>query len=349
MKYYVDSYANLIVGYDNRIESIKVLNDPINNIYRGSVQKKVKGIGNFINLEGYTGFTQEKISQNEGENILVKVVKVPDEEDKALKVTTTLSVTGLSMILFDDDFVKASSKMDSQKKQELLNWANENSFKGILFRTESQNKSFEDLKSEYFELLNKLNDLKLEINRLPTPKLIYSEPITDRIDLAKAEEILFNDRELYLEYKDIGLSKLDTGFRLKYNPQLIEGLNSLVAKEIVLKNGGSIVIEKTLALTVIDVNSKGYNGNAINEVAKKINLEATEEVIRQILLRNISGSIIIDYIDTKEENRTEILNLLKKELKRDGKNTKVHGFTRLGLMELSRKNRGEELVDTWTR
>lgn len=347
MKYYVDSHENLIIGYDNKIEKIIRLDDPINNIYRGSVQKKVNGIGTFIDMGDYMGFTQEKISQSEGESVIVKVIKVPSEKEKALKVSTKLSVTGNAMIVFDDDFIKVSSKINSEIRNNLLNFAEDNSFKGVLFRTDAQNITFESLKEEYTNLKEKLNLLESEKDRLPTPKLLYKEPIGNRINLKENEEILFNDLELFKHYKNLKNSKLDAGFRIKYIPELVKDLNVLTEREVALPNGGNITIEKTLAFTVIDVNSKGYNARSSHEVVRKINLDATKEIVRQILLRNISGAIIIDYIDSDEQIKKEIINLLKKELKQDGKNTTVYGFTRMGLLEMSRKNRGEELSNIW--
>ena len=123
---------------------------------------------------------------------------------------------------------------------------------------------------------------------------------------------------------------------------MVRELNVLKGREVALPDGGNITIEKTLAFTVIDVNSKGYNAINNHEVVRKINLDATKEIVRQILLRNISGAIIVDYIDSDEQIKKEVINLLRKELKQDGKNTTVHGFTRMGLLEMSRKNRGEK-------
>lgn len=347
MKYYVDSHENLIIGYDNKIEKIIILDDPINNIYRGSVQKKVKGIGTFIDLGDYIGFTQEKISQSEGESVIVKVIKVPSEKEKALKVSRKISVTGNAMIVFDDDFIKVSSKINAEMRNNLLNFAEHNSFKGVLFRTEAQNIAFESLKEEYTDLKEKLNLLELEKDRLPSPKLLYKEPIVNRINLKENEEILFNDLELFKLYKNLVNSEFDAEFSIKYIPELVRELNVLKGREVALPDGGNIIIEKTLAFTVIDVNSKGYNTINNHEVVRKINLDATKEIVRQILLRNISGAIIVDYIDSDEQIKKEVINLLRKELKQDGKNTTVHGFTRMGLLEMSRKNRGEELSNIW--
>ena len=111
-------------------------------------------------------------------------------------------------------------------------------------------------------------------------------------------------------------------------------------RKIWLKCGGFITIDKTEALTAIDVNTGKYTGNkSLEETVYKVNKEATVEIAKQLRLRDIGGIIIIDYIDMKdEENKEKIENLLKEELKKDRSKTQVEGFTKLDLMELTRKH-----------
>jgi ribonuclease G len=120
--------------------------------------------------------------------------------------------------------------------------------------------------------------------------------------------------------------------------QQIEGIEK---RKIWLKCGGFITIDKTEALTAIDVNSGKYIGNKSSNkenVVQKVNMEATIEIAKQLRLKNISGIIVIDYIDMeKDEEREEIINLLKKELKNDRSKTQIIGFTKLDLLEMTRK------------
>ena len=112
-------------------------------------------------------------------------------------------------------------------------------------------------------------------------------------------------------------------------------------RKIWLKCGGFITIDKTEALTAIDVNSGKFTGKKDQEkntTILKVNKEATIEIAKQIRLRNISGIIVIDYIDMlNDENRNEILELLEKYLKQDRSKTQIIGFTKLDLLELTRK------------
>lgn len=112
-------------------------------------------------------------------------------------------------------------------------------------------------------------------------------------------------------------------------------------RKIWLKCGGFITIDKTEALTAIDINSGKFTGkkNSSKEnTIYKVNQEATVEIAKQLRLRNISGIIVIDYIDMEEEqDRKNIMNLLEKELKKDRSKTQVMGFTKLDLLEMTRK------------
>ena len=111
-------------------------------------------------------------------------------------------------------------------------------------------------------------------------------------------------------------------------------------RKIWLNCGGFITIDKTEALTAIDVNTGKYTGKKdLESTIFKVNKEATVEIAKQLRLRDIGGIIIIDYIDMKNnENKQKIENLLKEELKKDRAKTQVEGFTKLNLMELTRKH-----------
>ena len=111
-------------------------------------------------------------------------------------------------------------------------------------------------------------------------------------------------------------------------------------RNIWLKCGGFITIDKTEALTAIDVNTGKYTGSKnLEQTLYKVNEEATIEIAKQIRLRDIGGIIIIDYIDMKkEENKEKIKKLLEEKLQQDRSKTQVEGFTKLDLMEMTRKH-----------
>ena len=111
-------------------------------------------------------------------------------------------------------------------------------------------------------------------------------------------------------------------------------------RKIWLKCGGFITIDKTEALTAIDVNTGKYTGNQnVEQTIFKVNEEATIEIAKQLRLRNLGGIIVIDYIDMKnEENKKKIQTLLEEKLKKDRTKTQIEGFTKLDLMEMTRKH-----------
>ena len=138
---------------------------------------------------------------------------------------------------------------------------------------------------------------------------------------------------------DIKLIKEKANFmddRLSLKEQIIRAEK----RKVWLKCGGFITIDKTEALTAIDVNTGKYTGSEyLQKTIYKVNKEATVEIAKQLKLRDIGGIVIIDYIDMKDnEHKQEIEKLLKEELKKDRSKTQVEGFTKLDLMELTRKH-----------
>ena len=130
---------------------------------------------------------------------------------------------------------------------------------------------------------------------------------------------------------------IDRNLIQSYNIEKV--LREIKKKKIWLKCGGFIVIEKTEALTAIDVNSGKYVGkNNLRETVFKVNKEASEEIAKQIRLRDISGIIVVDYIDmNNDEDKEKIRNILIKEMKKDRSRIQVYDFTKLNLLEITRK------------
>jgi ribonuclease G len=118
-------------------------------------------------------------------------------------------------------------------------------------------------------------------------------------------------------------------------------------KRVWLKSGGYLIIEPTEAMVVIDVNTGKYSGKKnLEDTIRLINTEAAHEICHQLRLRNLSGIIMIDFIDMKEENdRLELMELLRKEVLRDNVKTTVIDMTPLGLVEMTRKKERRPLME----
>ena len=180
-------------------------------------------------------------------------------------------------------------------------------------------------------------------------QLLYTSPsIVEKIMLdlpsEKIDSIIVNTKEDYSELEQVVSHKIKLA--LEENKNLIKKyelenqIEKAKQRKVWLNCGGFITIDPTEALVAIDVNSGKYTGkNTLEETVYKVNYEATIEIAKQLRLRDIGGIIIIDYIDMKDiEHKEKIEKLLKETLKQDRAKTQVEGFTKLNLMELTRKH-----------
>ncbi len=299
----------------------------------------------------------EKLLKPE-QKILVQVKKDSNEK-KGARISTHINLPSKYIVLMPNtDIITISQKIEDKKEEErLISLVKENLTpgNGAIIRTSAKNKTqelIEDIK--YIE--NKWNKiLKTSIDpEKNEPKLLYkSEDIIEKmlIDLSNKDlkTIITNDKkeEQRLEilkkenkeYKNLQIL-YDKEKDLFDKNNINEQISKMQNRKIWLKCGGFITIDKTEALTAVDVNTGKYTGkNDVEQTVFLVNKEATIEVAKQIRLRDIGGIIIIDYIDMKdEEDKEKIENLLKEELKKDRTKTQVEGFTKLDLMEMTRKH-----------
>ena len=290
---------------------------------------------------------------------LLVQVKKDSNEKKGARVSTHINLPSKYIALLPNtDIITISQKIEDKKEQErLIKLVKDNlsDGNGAIIRTSAQDKEkeiIEDIK----KVEKKWNNIiQTSISpELRKPKLLYrSESIIERmlIDLADnaIEKITVNDKKVKEELEEFKnenqeYSNLKIEVKEKENLLNIYDLDKQIEKiknrKIWLKCGGFITIDKTEALTAIDVNTGKYTGNQnLEQTVYKVNTEATIEIAKQLRLRDIGGIIIIDYIDMKkEENKEKIEKLLKEELKKDRSKTQVEGFTKLDLMELTRKH-----------
>ena len=296
-----------------------------------------------------------------GMPILVQVKK-DSTNKKGARVSTNISLPGRFVVLLPDtNFITISKKItDNNKRKELQKAVQEELPKnyGAIVRTSAENKDANlikrDVKSliKLWELIQEsAKNLKEEKDFEPT--LIYENEgiigklLTDLIDQS-LERIMTNDEEVYNKISNIleqsGANKIKLEFKKKANILDLYDLENQIekakARKIWLKCGGFITIDKTEALTAIDVNSGKYvGGKDLEQTVYRVNKEATLEIAKQLRLRDIGGIIIIDYIDMeKEETKIKILEELNECLKKDRSKTQVIGFTPLDLLEMTRKH-----------
>ena len=342
------------------------------NIYCGKVQSVLQGMqsafidigdkrNTFIRLKDLLPKEDETKTDiiNAGTKILVQV-KRDGTESKGARVSTHINLPGRFVVFMPNtNFITVSHKIeDENERNRLINIVKQVLPKGdgAIIRTSSNNISEELLKQDLDGLIKKWKQIKKDYDehKLNGPKLVYDNKALLRrtlIDVVdqNLNKVIVNDKKTYKDVNDIlksmGMEE-KIKLELKENEDLLEmhSLRSQVEKmsnrKIWLKCGGFITIDRTEALTAIDVNTGKYTGNNnLEQTVFKVNKEATTEIAKQLRLRDIGGIIIIDYIDMHEaENKKEIIELLAQSLKKDRTKSQILGFTKLNLLEMTRKN-----------
>ncbi|WP_312815751.1 Rne/Rng family ribonuclease [Sedimentibacter sp.] len=300
-----------------------------------------------------------------GDELLLQILREPMGE-KNISVTTDISLTGKYIALIPNSTeINLSKKIrdaDERKRLEGIGREIMSEGNGMIIRTFSKGCSKENIQQEYNMLSSVFKKLEQEYNYSYAPKLLYENNslieklFYDYID-ASVKEIYVENIETkrkiaelltgYSELNDIKIIETDNSFE-KYNVE--KQISLLFERKVELDNGGSIIIDVTEALTVIDVNSGSFVGSeSIEDTALAINLYSLDEIRRQINLRNISGIIIIDFIDVKKkDNINLIINKAKNIFKDDKNKTNVIGMTKLNLMELTRKKDKENFFNLIT-
>lgn len=292
-----------------------------------------------------------------GDELLVQVLK-DEVKTKAPVVSTNLNFTGRYFVLTTKrkDQIGISNKLDAEDRKRLLEYAEkkETDF-GMIVRTNAKNASLEELDKEY-EYLKEIyeNVVNFGVHKTAFSLLMQDEaPYIKQlrnIRQDELEEIITDDQEIYDQAKAFlqahqpgDLTKLRLYEDGDYSLWKLYGLETILddatRSRVWLKSGGYLVIEPTEALTVVDVNTGKYDGNKKAEATfVKINMEAAEETARQLRLRNITGIVIIDFIDMKEEaDKLDVLSRLNTELKKDPVKATLVDMTKLNLAEITRK------------
>lgn len=291
-----------------------------------------------------------------GMPILVQV-KRDSTNKKGARVSTHINLPGRFCVVMPGvKFITISQKIEDEKERaRLIKIIEENIPEGIgvIVRTSAEGKTKEEIVKDMKQTMKKWQDIKKRAGNIEeSPILVYENAhIIKRIliDLIDQDitRIVVNSEEEKQEIEDM----------LKENDQTIEivvknqdsildlydlgtQLEKIENRKIWLKCGGFITIDKTEALTAIDVNSGKYIGTkSLEQTVYTVNKEASIEIAKQLRLRDIGGIIIIDYIDMKEkEHKEKIIQVLQENLKNDRSKTQIVGFTELNLLEMTRKH-----------
>ena len=366
--------GKLVEIYEENEQNKKARNE--GNIYIGVVKDIIPGMqaafidigtekNSFIHVKDVIPQVDEKVEKRietkikdqvkPQQKILVQIQKDSNDK-KGARTSTHLKLTGKYVILMPNTtIVTISQKItDENEKERLLKVIKsklpENT--GAILRTAAEKKTEKELEQDLNQLIKKWQKIQEEFdNSKVEPKLLYTSPnIVEKIILDmpenKIEKIIVNEQSEYEEIKKNLEELQEKNIKLEIKQDLLEKyelekqIEKAKQRKIWLNCGGFITIDSTEALVAIDVNSGKFTGKSnLEDTIYKVNYEATIEIAKQLRLRDIGGIIIIDYIDMhKEENKEKIEKLLKESLKQDRAKTQVEGFTKLNLMELTRKH-----------
>lgn len=279
-------------------------------------------------------------------------------EDKGARVSTHVTLAGNYLVLMPEtDIVTISQKIiDVQEKERLLSLVKKGIPKGFgcIIRTEAEGVSDDELIEDFKKILktweeikDKFEDLKLKDSFSDNERLIYNDnDVVMKIarDMVRrtTKKVYVNDKEIYEILNFLICSEI-----VEFNENkdfidefgLITEFEKIDNRKIWLKCGAQIVIDKTEALTAIDVNSsRCVHGKDLEDTIFKINQEAAIEIMKQLRLKDIGGIVIIDFIDMhNQEYKDEILRIMREEQRKDRSKIEVKDFTQLNLVEMTRK------------
>ena len=300
-----------------------------------------------------------------GQKIMVQVAKDP-VGTKGARVTTHITLAGRSLVLMPTmDYVGVSRRIESEDERNRLRKILTElrpKDKGIIARTASAGKSKDAFQEELKGLLKLQDEIFERAKHKKAPALLHEEQsllirmVRDML-MKDVDRVFVNDESTYEEVRhicDVIAPKLKPRILLKQSEALFDRydteneIEQALTRKVWLKNGGYIIIDRTEALTCIDVNTGKFVGkDDLEKTITDTNCLAAEEIAHQLRLRDVGGIIIIDFIDMEQdESRQTVLNTLKTALKNDHTRTHVFGFTHLGLVEMTRKKTGRNLCDT---
>lgn len=365
----VSKVRNKILGFqfeENKLSRIYNLENKslVGNIYVGYVKDIVKNLNAaFVEIDGESkGFLSlknypHKIKQ--GDKILVQVAgdKVKTK-DYLLTWKLNISVGSVILTVGNNNF-SISKKIDDS----LLREQYKNSFShfctdeyGFILRTNAQSKDLKNLENNINEAIEIYNQTVNKFNFLKAKTLVYKKDkqleVLEDFVLKKDGMVITDVEQIYESLKAADICAFfndEKKINLINKYSLEKHLKNSLNRHVWLKSGGYLIIEHTEAMTVIDVNTgkADFKSNR-DKTIQKINEEAAKEISRQLQIRNISGTIIVDFIGSDELKNGNLIAVMRQEVKKDYVSCSVVDITKLGLMEITRKKQEQPLYEIFS-
>jgi ribonuclease E len=360
------------------------------NIYLGRVQNVLPGMeAAFIDIgtpkngvlyRGDVAFDPSDVEESHprierllknGQSVMVQVTKNPIGA-KGARLTQEVSLAGRFVVMVpgQPETYGISKRLPDDERKRLRRVLEDLRPRdaGLIVRTAAEGATAEELERDVARLQSQWEQISKLAEQSKPARLLYREPpmvvrVIREEFTREYRGVVIDDRALYeeirgyvdaiapelaerVEYYDEAEEGLPLYERFHVHEQLLKALD----RKVWLPSGGSLVIERTEALTVIDVNTgKNVGRSNLEETVFRNNLEAAEEVARQLRLRDIGGIIVIDFIDMEiKKNREEVMRAFRDALARDKTRTQVFEISELGIVEMTRKRISEGLVETFT-
>ncbi|MFT4186918.1 MAG: Rne/Rng family ribonuclease [Micrococcaceae bacterium] len=331
-------------------------------LYAGEVDWRAAGI------DGKTKKIEAALKP--GDPVLVQVTKDPVNH-KGARLTSQISLPGRYLVYVPQGSMTGiSRKLPDEERSRLKKILKENlpESAGVIVRTAAEGISEEELTHDINRLRTQWEQIEKQSksNSTRAPELLHAEPdlsikvIRDVFNVDFSELIISGENawdtiEAYVTYVAPELlprlNKWESNEDVFNALRISEQINKALDSKVFLPSGGSLIIDRTEAMTVIDVNTGKFTGSGGNleETVTKNNLEAAEEIVRQLRLRDIGGIIVIDFIDmVLETNRNLVLRRLIECLGRDRTKHQVTEITSLGLVQMTRKRMGTGLLEVFS-
>jgi ribonuclease E len=359
----------------------------VGNVYLGRVQNVLPGMEaafvdvgrgrNAVLYAGEVNWSPEDLEGappriehvlKSGQSVLVQVTKDPIG-GKGARLTAQISLPGRYLVLAPDSNVTGISRRlpDGERRRlKTIYKKLKPDPHGLIVRTAAEGASEEELASDLNRLLEEWSAIEKRAKKAKAPAVLYEEPeLTVRVvrDLFTDEEyrdLVTDSPRIYRLIADylreiapdlLAKVRLHEGKLSAFEEfHIVEQIHKALDRKVWLPSGGYIVIERTEALTVIDVNTgKSVGKTNLEETVVNTNVEASREVARQLRLRDIGGMIVIDFIDMLlEQNKKKVIDAMKEALAQDKSRSQVFDISPLGLLEVTRKRVSGGLLDAFS-
>jgi ribonuclease E len=364
---YLGRVQNVLPGMEAAFIDIGTPKNAV--LYRGDVRYDPEDVESGRGRKGDEGARIEQLLKP-GQTIMCQVTKNPIGT-KGARLTQEVSLPGRFVVLIPNSDTYGISKRLPDDERRRLRRALEDvrhEGHGVIVRTAAEGATAAELRRDVELLIGQWAQIDALAKKAVAPQLLYREP--DMAVRVIREE--FNDDYRGVVIDDPALYRQVRDYVATISPQLAdrvelydtsgdalplyeryhvhEQLHKALDRKVWLPSGGSIIIERTEALTVIDVNTaKNVGRSSLEETVYRNNREAAEEIARQLRLRDIGGIIVIDFIDMEvRANRDEVTAAFREALSRDKTRTQVFDISELGLVQMTRKRVSEGLVESFS-